>query len=103
MGMRRRLPTSLALVAAMTFLLQPALCDALHALDAQAHAEGPHDYDPDGDHDHVSHPIGEPDSPAQTPELEDVHHCCGGHDRPFVVLTQKATAPDLDLHWLPPG
>src|SRR5262245_4416837 len=83
--------TFLALVAAMSFLLQPALCNLLHAVEGLTHAaqlgsEQAHE----ADHD-------------SQPELEDVHHCCGGHDSALVIVTPKINVPDRDDRSVMPG
>ena len=110
MAMRRRFPTILALVAASTFWLQPVLCDLAHAVhDMRSSAEpaGPSHYH---DHEHAHHEPGQHThhdsdalkTPDHSPALEAAHHCCGGHDRPPVVMTPKAVA-NPELGWVPPA
>ena len=72
--MDRRFATCLTLLAILTFLHQPMLCDLLHTLPAHAHdAADPHD--PDDGPDHHGH----------DPRLEPAHRCCDGHDQPPVL------------------
>src|SRR5262249_17796965 len=94
MRMRGRFPTTLALLAAVPFVLQPSLCDALHAGEdgvAGEFAPPAHGHADDPSHLHPGDGAASAADPSA--EVEDPDHCCAGHDRPPVVLTPKQAPP----------
>ena len=94
-SMSRHWQAILALLATVTLLLRPVLCDCLHAMEefaeeylhssAQRHSHDEHASQ--GEHVAVA------DSFAK---LTEAHHCCGGHERPPDMVTQKANAQSAD-------
>ena len=72
-----RCASILALLAIVTLLVRPALCDLLHELN-----------DHDGDTHHA-------DNETDSPELAELEHCCGGHDpAPDTCLNHPVSASD---------
>jgi hypothetical protein len=93
MGRHGRLLKTLAVVAAVTFVLHPALCNALHAIEDWDHA--------DETAGSGGQPPGTLTSAEEVPGVSEAHHCGGGHDRPPAVLPPGV--PPLDAPHLPSG
>lgn len=75
-----RLPGMFALAAVLSLLLKPVFCEALHAID---------------DMDHAGHIYHDQDD---SPGIETLEHCCGGHE-PGPEFTQaKVVSVNQDLH-----
>ncbi len=101
MAARGRPLKALALVAATTFVLHPALCDVLHTSERRPHHAGPshaHSHARHGHFHHHHHPADSATS-GQSPVLREAHHCCGGHDRPAVTLSARVAAAGLATPW----